>query len=166
MNESRDLESAGPRPADAGQLGQDFALLFDQVIEVALGDLFTAVAEHRLGFAELLVLRALGNGSPVSGIASRPLNRDGLVRATGLSDATVADVSRHLEKRHLIVSAAGTTVSLTDSGQSLLRDLHSRRLGALTDFVARQDPGERLRLAGALQLLDTRFNERLGLKGG
>lgn len=165
MSDSPDMASTGPAPAEAGPLGREFALLFDQVIEVALGGLFRAVAERRLGFAEVLVFRALGNGSPVSGIASRPFMQADLSRLTGLSDSTVADVCRHLESHQLIVSAAGTTVTLTDSGRSLLRELHSRRLDALTDFVARQDPGERLRLAGALQLLDTRFNERLGLKG-
>lgn len=139
------------------RLGREFAQLFDQVIEVALGELFTAVAERGFGFAELLVLRALANGSPSSGLPSRQTNRRSLACATGLSAETVTDVVLGLEGQGLITSARAGTVSLTTDGHTLLRDLRSRRLKALTDFVRNRDRGERLRLAGALHLLDARF---------
>lgn len=161
MADLKDGERAELEAAEATRLGHEFARLFDDVIEQALGDLFTAVAERGLGFAELRTLRALAEAPLPPGRRARSPSLAGLARATGLSPASLQGAMATLESRDFIASRRHGAVALSGRGRALLRELRGRRLEALTAFVRNRDLGERLRLAGALHLLDVRFDARL-----
>lgn len=152
-------ERAGPSrqaavdAAEVDHLSLEFAQLVDEVIEKALGELFTAMAERGLGFAELRTLRALAE-SPLLTSRGRAASSGDLAEATGMSSRSLRGAVETLESRGFVASTAKGAVSLTSGGGDLLSELWSRRLAALTEFVRERDLGERLRLAGALQLLD------------
>lgn len=61
----------------------------------------------------------------------------------------------------MVTSPIEGAATLTAGGRALLDELWRTREEALTAFARNRDPGERLRLAGALQLLDVRFEARL-----
>lgn len=148
-------ERAEVEAAEIDHLSLEFAQLFDDVIESALGELFAAVAERGLGFAELRALRALAESTSLSA-AGRSSSSADLADATGMSPRALRGAIEALESRGFVCSRDDEAVSLTSGGSALLRELWSRRLAALTEFVRDRDLGERLRLAGALQLLDVR----------
>jgi len=152
---------AEPEAAEATRLGRELARLLDDVIEQALGALFAAVGERGLGFAELRVIRALAASSFPPGRRDRPTAHGSLARATGLSVGAVREALTALESRGMVTSPIEGAATLTAGGRALLDELWRTREEALTAFARNRDPGERLRLAGALQLLDVRFEARL-----
>jgi DNA-binding MarR family transcriptional regulator len=165
MVEPEVSERAELEAAEATHLAREFARLFDDVIEKALGDLFAAVAESGLGFAELRALRALAEAPSPAGQPDRPSSPAEIAQATGLSPTSLQGTMATLESRGLITSQRRGAVGLTGRGKAVLRELRGRRLEALTAFVRDRDLGERLRLAGALHLLDVRFDVRLRPRG-
>ena len=143
---------------DVERLGRQFGRLFDDVIESALAELFSSVAEIGLGFAELRILRALGGSPPGTG-GRRSMSQSDLAEAAGLSPAALQEAVSGLEGRELVASEGGTA-RLTEGGHEVLRELRSKRQQALTSFVQSRSQGERLRLAGALHLLDAQFDQQ------
>ncbi len=162
MAELEAAERAEPEATQAARLGRELADRFDDVIEEALGELLAAVGETGLGLAELRAIRALAASASLPTAGGRSLEHADLARATGLSTASLRAALAALEKRGMVATPKAGAARLTDRGRTLYRQLRSRRQAALTAFVRSRGHGERLRLAGALHLLDPRFDARLG----